>query len=256
MKKMLLNAGIFAATIFAVNTVSAQCTPDPLYKDSTFGIWPDTTQNLPVAKVGVAYSTVVDFKIPQDAGDVDPQYSGVTINWIRLDAIDGLSATGLGFSYAAGPNGSSQWNALTQGCVLVTGTPTTAGVYELKMKTTVNNNSPIANLPYDFGGYRIKVEQDPNGISNQIGNGFSLLQNTPNPFTNQTSIQFTSEETSRVNFTVTNLLGEVVATDAINATRGLNTYVFNADNLPSGIYTYSLAQGNSTLTKRMVVSAK
>ena len=169
MKKILRNIGIFSVTFFAANTLIAQCTPDPLYKDSTFGIWPDTTQNLPCAVVNQPYSTVLDIKSAQDISEIDPQYAGVTINWIRLDDIDGLNATGLGLSWAAGPSGNNQWNSNNQGCVLVTGTPTTVGTYALKLKTTINNNSPIANLPYDFLGYKINVQ---NTCGTGCGKGF------------------------------------------------------------------------------------
>jgi len=62
MKKLLL---VCSVSLLTLSQVSAQsCTPGANYADSTYGVWPDTVQNFPPAAVGVAYSTDLNFKVP------------------------------------------------------------------------------------------------------------------------------------------------------------------------------------------------
>ena len=72
----MINSLIFTSGLFTFNS-NAQCTPDPLYADSIYGAWPDTVTNFVSGQVGVAYIQVLDFKLPLDAGDVDPGFAGV-----------------------------------------------------------------------------------------------------------------------------------------------------------------------------------
>ena len=54
MRKIILTLSI---ALFFINQMEAQsCTPDTIYQDSSFGIWPDTAQDLPPAAAGIAYS--------------------------------------------------------------------------------------------------------------------------------------------------------------------------------------------------------
>ena len=61
MKKLLLfTVSLFLTTFF----INAQCTPNPQYADSAYGVWPDTSTNFVSGAVGVAYAQVLDFKLP------------------------------------------------------------------------------------------------------------------------------------------------------------------------------------------------
>jgi aminopeptidase N len=88
---------------------------------------------------------------------------------------------------------------------------------------------------------------------------FSLEQNFPNPFNPNTKIKFSipSETPSLmklVQLKVFDVLGEEVAT-LINKEFEAGNYEidFIADNLPSGIYYYTLSTGNFTETKKMLL---
>ena len=59
MKKLLLL--LFAITAYNLST--SQCTPDPLYADSSWGIWPDEQTNFLSGDIGVAYQQIVNFKV-------------------------------------------------------------------------------------------------------------------------------------------------------------------------------------------------
>lgn len=85
-------------------------------------------------------------------------------------------------------------------------------------------------------------------------NKFALSQNYPNPFNPTTKIEFQIPQSSFVNLTVYNSLGQQIATlvkSELNA--GPYTANFNADNLPSGIYIYKIQADNFTASKKMIL---
>lgn len=81
---------------------------------------------------------------------------------------------------------------------------------------------------------------------------FTLNQNYPNPFNPTTNISFTIPATGLVKLTVYNSLGKEVSR-LVNDLMEPGTYdiQFNAQNLSSGIYYYTLQVGNSVVTKKM-----
>ncbi len=83
---------------------------------------------------------------------------------------------------------------------------------------------------------------------------FQLGQNYPNPFNPSTEIRFSIPETGNVNLTVYNIIGEQVAV-LLNGVMeaGSHTINFNAENLLSGIYFYTLKTGNIVEMKKMIL---
>ena len=71
--------------------------------------------------------------------------------------------------------------------------------------------------------------------------GFVLEQNYPNPFNPITNISYILPEESNVKLTIYNPLGEAVET-LVEEVQSANRYevVWNAFNVPSGIYFYSI----------------
>jgi hypothetical protein len=89
---------------------------------------------------------------------------------------------------------------------------------------------------------------------NQVAKKFSLGQNYPNPFNPTTKINFTIPESGNVTLKIYNSLGEEVSI-LMNGELKAGTYEanFNASNLSSGIYFYSLRTGNFSETKKMLL---
>ncbi|KUG26183.1 hypothetical protein ASZ90_003979 [hydrocarbon metagenome] len=90
---------------------------------------------------------------------------------------------------------------------------------------------------------------------------FSLHQNYPNPFNPSTKIKFTIPNVGDENFRplqtkliVFDLLGREVKT-LVNRQMQPGTYevIFDASNLPSGVYFYRLTNGNFSQTKKMLL---
>jgi DNA-binding beta-propeller fold protein YncE len=87
-----------------------------------------------------------------------------------------------------------------------------------------------------------------------IADRFSLSQNYPNPFNPSTEIQFTVKEAGMVTLKVYDMLGREVAT-LVNEHLAVGGYsaTFDATNLPSGAYVYSLESQGQRLTKKMML---
>ncbi|KAF0142156.1 MAG: fibronectin type III domain-containing protein, partial [Stygiobacter sp.] len=82
--------------------------------------------------------------------------------------------------------------------------------------------------------------------------GFNLDQNYPNPFNPSTIISFNISEQSFVTLKIYSILGQEVAT-LVSKTLHAGNYreVWDASNLPSGIYIYQLRSNDNVLVKKM-----
>jgi|GEM_PF-2170296 len=83
---------------------------------------------------------------------------------------------------------------------------------------------------------------------------FVLNQNYPNPFNPTTIISYFIPKSSFVSLKVYNILGQEVASLINNQEEaGPHQVNFNAMNLSSGVYIYSLRAGNFTATKKLML---
>lgn len=89
---------------------------------------------------------------------------------------------------------------------------------------------------------------------NYIVNGFNLFQNYPNPFNPATTIYYSISKNGLVNLKVYDFLGKEV-TELVNEAKEAGNYsiTFNASELPSGIYFYTLTSGNFKSTKKLIL---
>lgn len=77
----------------------------------------------------------------------------------------------------------------------------------------------------------------------------------PNPSSTEVYIPFTANQKSVVTVTVTNMLGQVVATQQLNANAGQQmTATFNTANLGAGMYLYSIEANGQRIGDRFTVA--
>jgi hypothetical protein len=118
-----------------------------------------------------------------------------------------------------------------------------------------------------FGEYTYRIKQtDLDGKSEtfqemkvRVGaapDKITLAQNYPNPFNPSTVIEFVVPMSGHSTMKVYNILGQEVTTlFEGNAEAGrINTARFNASNLPSGLYFYTLTSAGKAETKRMLLT--
>lgn len=132
-----------------------------------------------------------------------------------------------------------------------------------------NSNSPkeyiyIDNQCLSPGTYNYRIKQiDFDGaceysgelpISVEESKYFSLNQNYPNPANPATTISFELPEDSHIKLTIYSILGERITTliDGF-CNIGKHEVVFDANNIPAGVYLYSLKSKNFMQVKKMTV---
>ena len=89
---------------------------------------------------------------------------------------------------------------------------------------------------------------------NKIEENFVLEQNYPNPFNPTTNISFTLPASGDIKIKVYDSIGRIVSSVSFtNVSAGLNSYPFDAVNLPTGVYFYQLQFGEYIQTKKMML---
>jgi hypothetical protein len=108
------------------------------------------------------------------------------------------------------------------------------------------------NIDDVFVGNRAAVNISQ--IGTNVPGKFDLFQNYPNPFNPKTNIKFDLAKATNVKLTVYNALGQEVKT-LVNEYKPAGSYVadFDATNLTSGTYFYTIRTNEFTQTKKMVV---
>ena len=111
---------------------------------------------------------------------------------------------------------------------------------------------PVGNIVYamnDGMELELKAEREDG-----LPESFALESNYPNPFNPSTAIRFSLPESAHVSLVVYNTLGQVVGTlvDGMQAA-GHHQVQFEAGELPSGMYVYSLQTPAGTFSKTMLL---
>jgi hypothetical protein len=116
-----------------------------------------------------------------------------------------------------------------------------------------NNGEPRSKQLF----MRIKLPRTVgiNNISGEIPEKYAMKQNYPNPFNPVTSIRFSLPKVSVVTLKVYDITGKLVSTLVNNETVsvGEKEVRFDASNLSSGVYFYSIKAGDFSDTRKMVV---
>ena len=280
MNKILLTLTLILGYVFSYS----QCTPDPIYQDSTYNIWPDTNINLPVVSQGILYQSVLNIKTPSTlieaaAGDSSftqldttifgTSYSFQLADW-PVDSMSLVSVDGL-------PNGLSL-NCLYSNCVLPGSVLTCAsvdgvttdpvGVYPVTIWVDVYTHGtldlgliqyPLSTSLFEatgsyesVNGYKIIINS-VNSLELINSNELALLQNVPNPTKGITTIKFNTPSSEIITLLITDMFGKVVFSEDVLSIVGLNE--LNLDlNLSSGVYNYSIHNDEEILSKRMIIS--
>ncbi|MEZ7929906.1 MAG: hypothetical protein ACI95T_000531 [Flavobacteriales bacterium] len=257
---LLLSFFMFGSTLVSSQTCTVNTTAlDAYISPDSWGIMPDTTDNLPPAKMNVQYDTFLSFKLPLYANELDPTLPAIQLSTLELKNIVGLPS-GMVFTSAASTtdsiycdNANCIWNANTYGCLRIIGTPSVIGVFPLVITLEgVTIGGPLAQTGLgDINGYRLNIT--PVGINVIKESGLILNQNRPNPFGNYTEINYSIAKQSLVQFYVMNLLGEIVYENTYKANQGENKIRFDGTSLNKGIYLYIVEVDGFRMTKRMVI---
>lgn len=253
MKKLLLLSAFALSTAAA----SAQCTPDPLYADSVFGVWPDTTTNFMPGMVGVFYSDTLNLIVPLNASQIpaDPPYPALALDSIQLEGVSGLPP-GITVSCNSQTPAACTYLPAMLGCGLLQGTPTQTGTYPLTIDVRAWATVPffgVQSVPVSFGGYEIVITDNNTAVLGLNNTALAHVRNVPNPFANRTTIEFSTGKAGAAQIKVFNLVGEEMWREVVQTKAGLNRVPFEGAQLPAGVYLYKIEAGSQTYTGRMAI---
>jgi hypothetical protein len=135
----------------------------------------------------------------------------------------------------------------------IAGTPSTIGEYPFTVVCT-DSHSPEHIDSQDY----VLVIEESSGIEDDntadLPETFELYSNYPNPFNAATGISFRLAKSQSVSLEIYNLLGQKVDElyrGQLNA--GTHTFIWNADEAPSGIYFYKFTADNQAEIKKMTL---
>jgi hypothetical protein len=255
MKKILLSFFVLAIIGF---TAGAQCVPDTSITHNQSGIYPDSATNLPHSIVGIPYSTNIQMKVLLDTvAVIFGQNIPVTIDDITVNTVTGLPP---GYTYSCTP-ASCVFPGGSDACILLQGpapTPQEVGmVYNIHVEATATGHitgtgTSVPPETQNVDYYFIQVD-DNVGIHLVSSSRFEVLQNTPNPFSGLSTVEFNSPIAAMTTIKVSNMLGKEVSTKIILAKSGINKIMFNAKDFAPGIYFYTISSEKNSVTRRMIV---
>lgn len=150
----------------------------------------------------------------------------------------------------------------SDGSVLLDSVPTGSNLNYLGLQQSINSIKLIARLYNSLGNqtpilFDWTVEwtvTDIKDVPLSLLNEFVLEQNYPNPFNPATSIEYQIPELSFTTIKICDVLGKEIET-LVNEEKPAGTYevMWNAADLPSGVYFYRMQAGSYVNTKKMMV---
>jgi hypothetical protein len=253
MKKILLSLIALTTMSFAI---AQNCTADPQY--TLPGVYPDSATGIPAATVGVAYDETITTITPVDTCIVIlfPPCVLIPIDSVVVDVFTGLPA---GFTVVSENESSLNFKFLggSVSCMRITGTATAGQVGSYPITVSGLSWAQVLGVPtsqpFNVDYYTLEVVM-ATGVESFTRNEFEVKQNIPNPFNDNSKIEFYLPQANNVNISIYNVLGKVVKAEEILGGTGVNSYSLNAADFSNGIYFYNLTYGNQTITKRFVVN--
>ncbi|MBK8876235.1 MAG: T9SS type A sorting domain-containing protein [Bacteroidetes bacterium] len=236
-------------SIFSIcNQGFAQCTPDVSL--TIPGIYPDSTTGLPSGVLGQPYSEVIQVRVLTDTSLFG---APVIVTSITITGVTGLPP---GITYSCNP-ASCIFPGGTNGCILLSGTPTAAGAFTMNVDLEVAGTlfgSPLTQ-PSTVDYYVININST-SGVNELGAVKFDLLQNKPNPAINFTDVTYSSPIGGDFTLRAYNMIGKEVFDQTVRGMAGLNTVRVNTSDFAPGVYMLSIENGSSVVTRRMIVSRK
>jgi len=180
---------------------------------------------------------------------------GDTVNLHHVTLIDiGNLPPGLSWESNA-PN--NEFMAGEYYCILIDGTPSDSGVYQISIIVEVfveilPSLPPVSAGQIEDSTLAMYILPESTGIDEQIANTFSVTESSPNPFSNKTSIGYHVTEKQTVRIHVYDMCGQCIHENKITANPGLNQYLFEADELGSGMYICTLTTAKAKQTIKLI----
>ncbi|MBU1101223.1 MAG: T9SS type A sorting domain-containing protein [Bacteroidetes bacterium] len=204
---------------------------------------------------------------------VVPQMSTNSMTYIDLPYVGLLTPNG-GEAWEAGSTQAITWESQmietvdidysTDGGVtfelLVQGEDAALGTYSWNLPTGTSSSCIIKIFDssdptvMDISDDAFTIMQTVAIYDDPLPSDYALNQNYPNPFNPSTTIRYIVEESINVKIELYDLLGNLISTLLDKkCSKGIHNLNFEAGELPSGIYYYTMSAGNFSDTKKMLL---
>jgi hypothetical protein len=233
--------GNITMTVHTVGTV-----PNGTY---TIDVQGEGLTGIPVHRRSVTLEVIDNIPVEVASFTANADNNSVILSWVTATELNN-SGFEIERSLKSGEEGAS-WEEI--GFVQGNGNSTELHAYTYTDKDIVKPGHYSYRLKQiDFDGkytYSSVAEIDVNKPTR-----YYLSQNYPNPFNPTTTIEFSTPERSHISLKVYDVLGNEVATLVNGWMESTNhKVIFDAGNLSSGIYYYTLTAGNFTSTKKLIL---
>ncbi len=247
--------------LFSISFATAQlCDPDPLYADSTFGVYPNGIDES--ACINQPYNFPLTFVIPETVTVMGFTDSIVSIN---LASVEGLPS---GLDLSCNPVSCMFTPEDALACATIYGIADDTnmpGEFELILTGNVVGkiftDIPLQTL-YDqdvLVPYSMTLEEENSGTCLVVSTEEPLneqvrIETAPNPFSYGTTISITSEKINEeLILEVYSMLGKRVHSESITLKFGENSIPFDGSHLAEGVYFFNFTDGKSMLSQKMIV---
>jgi hypothetical protein len=230
----------------------SQCEPDTVNcKDVLLPgeicplIVPDGTVNVPYEQV---------FTVIPPSSFYSITFGTLEIAKIIIDSVGNLPP---GLNYFTN---SDTFYVDTAYCILLNGTPTKSGIYDLSITITpyiyitigankiiVKSDTPVV----DDTSLTIII-REPSGIDEFRGKTFAALEAIPNPFETITRIGFYTRTQGQFELSIYNLLGQLTYSESITGVPGKNYFNFDGIEMKPGTYLYNISGNGNSVTKKLI----
>lgn len=274
--RKVLQVIICCLFVSALNAQTPACLPDLRYKDSTAGPYPRPYDSLNFPKGGIdkpaclgkPYSFTFTIKITDS---ITVRLFGTTLT-LPLDSVviaktGGIKGMPTGLNYACNPP-SCSFPKNSMNCVIISGTTATSNpVKDYLLEITgkaynflVPGGQEIKFPGTDFPGeYKLKVlaandaKCTTSGVES-LNTEISSLRHAPNPVKSSVQIMIDSGVSDLFELNVFDIVGQQVYRTPLSIQAGTNIHEFNTDNLPNGIYIYTLKKENKVMSNKFIVN--
>jgi hypothetical protein len=237
---------LVSASLLSVSISYAQCEPDTVNCRDTLQPGEFCPRILPDGFVGQPYSEVITI--------IPPSYYNYLNNNVEVLelVVQDVKNMPPGITYEAN---ADVFFPDTAYCVLLSGTPEAAGVYDLGITV-----SALVNIP-PLGEIKIDSITDDTSVSIVIHSGSGLddpvwedqfVNCGPNPFNTTTTIRLKSLGIDNAELIVYNLLGSIVYREQMRTSPGINKFRFDGQDLRHGTYIYHVSTKGEIYTNRLL----
>ena len=219
----------------SLQQVHAQCEPDTANCKDTGDPGQICPQELPDAFLNQSYDEVITVLPPDTAslGDIV-----IAIEYIVVDSVKNLPP---GMEYITT---ADKYYPDSAYCIEITGTPTEAGEFPLKIYVSVYIkylNTIINGGQVEDDSSVVITVHEGTGIEPEKRVAFSMLPAAPNPFMEATRLGFSSTLAEHPTLQVFSILGELVHEEAMATPPGRHYFSFDGRQLKPGSYFYRVS---------------